>query len=51
MSTQPIIDRTAARAIIRARVDAEAREAGYADHIAELDADYEAWQARTHKSQ
>lgn len=38
-----VIDRTAAKEQIRQRLDREAREKGYADHTAELDADYEEW--------
>lgn len=46
MDTPPVIDRTAARELIHARLDQEAREHGYSDHTAELDADYETWQNR-----
>lgn len=41
-----VIDRSAVRAEIKARLDEAARATGHADHDAELDADYAQWQTR-----
>ena len=46
MTTQPVRDRSTARELIRHQLDQQAREHGYTDHAAEVEADYQAWRER-----